>query len=464
MHIPTYEDIPPYRLIIGKTPVMKTIYRVSLKAARTSEPVTITGETGTGKELIARFIHKYSGREGFVPLSCAQIPAETLGNELFGHRQGAFTGAIKYYAGFFETANRGTLFLDEIQELPVAEQAGLLRVLQDGEYYMLGERTAKKTSARVLVASSADLRRAIAEKKLLEPLYRRIEVITVELPPLRSRRSDIAELADYFVKRYVPSFQPNASVNITQDGITALKDYDWPGNIRELESLIKRGLILAELGSSNEIIFDKTYIISLLYSMNGHGKPSLESFFDNASLEEIEMYKIWRCVDKTNGNKSEAARLLGISVKTIRYKLKEYESRKQDILLKYNLSISPSKDDYIDRYEMLNYLETLKTSSESSTPSMPDNSQGPEFAEPKIRPIPRRKQELLTYLRGHPDVTIPQLRNDARALYNALINHYHGNKSRALIDASAFMAESEKPMTGLELPAENVVSGPGTPK
>ncbi|MFO1435535.1 MAG: sigma-54 dependent transcriptional regulator [Gammaproteobacteria bacterium] len=311
---------------IGTSPSMQQVYATIRQVASAGSPVLITGETGTGKELVAQAIHKESSRSGlFVPLNCAAIPAEILESELFGYVRGAFTGANRDRIGKFELAHEGTIFLDEITEMSPALQAKLLRILQDGRIERLGSNTSTEFDVRIVAATNRDPKSAVREQKLREDLYYRLNVVSIALPPLRERREDIVPLAEHFLvsqshrlARQPPVFGASAQA--------ALVAYRWPGNVRELENAIERVLVL----SPKEVI-EAEDLIGLAAEQPQEEtvqQPTPENNIDGFALqpkvEAFEMDLIERAVQAANGNKTAAARLLQISERTLWYKLKKY--------------------------------------------------------------------------------------------------------------------------------------------
>jgi transcriptional regulator with GAF, ATPase, and Fis domain len=231
--------------IVGSSPALKIVLSSIVKVAPTDSTVLITGETGTGKELIARAIHKRSQRAGeaFISVNCASIPSSLIASELFGHEKGAFTGAIQRRQGRFELANSGTIFLDEIGELPAETQIALLRVLQEREFERVGGSHVIRTDVRIIAATNRDLPAAIAAGTFRADLFYRLNVFPIEAPPLRQRKEDIPMLVEYFVKRYADRARKQIS-KIDKNTLELCQSYHWPGNIRELQNIIERSLIL----------------------------------------------------------------------------------------------------------------------------------------------------------------------------------------------------------------------------
>jgi len=230
--------------LIGNTPSMQEVYRLAVGVAPTSSTVLVLGESGTGKELTARAIHEHSSRSNkpFVAVNCSAIPVDLVESELFGHVRGAFTGAITTREGLFEAADQGTIFLDEVGDLPPLAQVKLLRALQEGEIKRVGTNETRRVDVRVLAATNVDLRTKIAAGKFREDLFYRLNVICIELPPLRKRRDDIAILAHHFLRKYAGR-QGREAVKISDEAMRVLRSQNWPGNVRELENAMEHALV-----------------------------------------------------------------------------------------------------------------------------------------------------------------------------------------------------------------------------
>ncbi|MBW7956823.1 MAG: sigma-54-dependent Fis family transcriptional regulator [Deltaproteobacteria bacterium] len=300
-------------------PVMEGVLGLVLKIADYSTSVLITGESGTGKELVARAIH-YGGRRSggpFVVVNCGALPGPLLESELFGHVKGAFTDAHRSKAGLFQEAEGGTIFLDEVGELPMELQVKLLRVLQEGEVRRVGDNRPVKVDARVVAATLRDLKHEISRGAFREDLFYRLNVIEVKLPPLRERQGDVPLLAEWFVEKYARKFikPPKA---ISAGAMEALKRYSWPGNIRELENVIERAMILEETGTIRE---------SSLPLLAGPEAPRSAGPSDlsiKKAQESMERELIRKALDQTGNNKTKAAMLLEISHRALLYKIKSY--------------------------------------------------------------------------------------------------------------------------------------------
>ncbi len=314
------------RRIIGKSRAMKTLLEMTAMIAASEATVLITGESGTGKELIARAIHFNSGRRDnpLVVVNCAALTDTLLESELFGHERGAFTGADRRREGRFMQADGGTIFLDEIGETSPVMQAKLLRVIQEREIQRVGGEKPLKVDVRILAATNRDLEKAVAEGRFREDLYYRLNVVTLPMPPLRERIDDIPLLAQHFVQHYarknrksVQGFSPLA--------MDMLLKYEWPGNVRELENAVERAVILL----TGDLISEKELPLSITRAYSGPAAPMPEvpapaSEKEPRPLDEIEREAILAALEAAGGNKSEAARRLGINRKTLHKKLRSY--------------------------------------------------------------------------------------------------------------------------------------------
>jgi DNA-binding NtrC family response regulator len=317
--------------IIGQAPGIRRAIELALNVADTSTTVLVTGESGTGKELIANLIHYNSGREGkpFIKINCGAIPETLLESELFGHEKGAFTDARAQRIGRFEEANGGTLFLDEIGEMSPPAQVRLLRILQDGELTRVGGKAVVRTDVRVVAATNIDLERAIDEGKFRRDLYYRLSVFPIALPSLRERIEDVHLLVIHFLDSYKEKTGRFVS-GISKEAMRALVNYDWPGNVRELENAIERAVIIAsgrqiELDDLPEAVrrgaSEPAAHAREARILNGRG---IEVEFPS-TMDEIERRVIQMTLEYTQGDKSQAARLLNIGRKTLYRKLEQYE-------------------------------------------------------------------------------------------------------------------------------------------
>lgn len=302
------EDMPESEMI-GSSPSMVEIYKVISRVAPTDATVLLEGETGTGKEMVARMIHRNSPRaaQPFVPVDCASIAPSLLESELFGALRGAYTGADRDRVGVFEAANHGTVFLDEIGDIELNFQLKLLRFLQEREIRPLGASKPKQVDVRVIAATNRDLQKLVDEGKFREDLWFRLNVVRIVLPPLCERRGDVPLLAHYFLRKYNERYGQNAK--LTESGLKALEQYTWPGNVRQLQHLMERLSILAPLGR-----IDEQAVREGIESMEPREQAG-------ETLEETEKEQIRRVLAATGGNKSRAAKILGIERKTLYRKL-----------------------------------------------------------------------------------------------------------------------------------------------
>jgi two-component system response regulator AtoC len=309
--------------IIGKTPSMRDIFSLIKKVCDFKTTVLILGESGVGKELIARAIHFNSNRKKapFVALNCGAVPENLLESELFGHVKGAFTDAVADKSGLFEQADGGTLLLDEIGELPSLLQVKLLRVLQECEIRPVGAGATKKIDVRVVSATSRDLVRDVAEGRFREDLFYRLNVFCITVPPLRERSEDIPFLANHFLEKYGERLG-KTGVRLSSETLKIFLRYEWPGNVREMENCIERGLVLCD----GNLIGVECLPDALLKGTSGPSLP--EETCDSLSLkragERLEREYIRRALEKTGGNRTQASRILEISHRALLYKLKEY--------------------------------------------------------------------------------------------------------------------------------------------
>lgn len=312
----------PY--IVGKSKNMIDLAGNIQKVATTKTTVLLLGESGTGKELFARAIHNLSLKKDnqFVAINCAAIPGELLESELFGYEKGAFTGAGERKIGKLELAHNGTVFLDEIGEMDMALQSKMLRVLQEGEIDRVGGSNPVKIEIRVIAASNRDLEAAVAENSFREDLYYRLSVFPIQIPPLRERRDDIPILVDHFISKY--SAEMNlGNKEMSVDALDVLKSYYWKGNVRELENVIERALILSEGDSINQVDLRLSTVTSYRSLDDIPLDGSLEQTAKEA-LKIAEGRRIKKALEDTHGNKSRAAELLKVSYKTLLTKIKDY--------------------------------------------------------------------------------------------------------------------------------------------
>ncbi|WP_003544475.1 sigma-54-dependent transcriptional regulator [Desulfotomaculum nigrificans] len=314
-----------YDRIVGNSQAIQDVCTLIEKVADSNATVLITGESGTGKEVTALTIHQLSSRRDkpFVPINCAALPESLLESELFGHEKGAFTGAVARKLGRFELANEGTLFLDEITEMPLSMQVKLLRVLQEKTFERVGGTESIQVDVRVIAATNRDPMECIKKGTFREDLYYRLNVLPIKLPPLRERVEDIPLLVMHFLKKFNPSKEPA----ISPDAMGLLSTYQWPGNIRELQNVIERAVILSQ---GQEI---KPYHLPKEIQKTDTNKGSEEqntslviNFPDQGiSLEELEKELILKALEKSNGNQTKASQLLGITRSALLYRAQKYQ-------------------------------------------------------------------------------------------------------------------------------------------
>jgi two-component system response regulator PilR (NtrC family) len=312
--------------IIGQSQKMLALYDLLEKAAPTKTNILVTGESGTGKELVAKAIHYNSSRKGkpFVTLNCGAIPESLIESELFGHMKGAFTDAITTKRGLFELADEGTIFLDEISELPLHMQVKLLRVLQEKEFKRVGGTEDIHVDVRIIAATNKDLEEAVREKLFREDLYYRLNVIQIKLPALRERREDIPLLVEHFLKKY--SEELNKPIGgIVPEALHTLMDYDYPGNVRELQNIIERAVALENNGelSANNL---NSYLSEQLPLRKGPVDLDIpsEGIDLEKIVEDLERDLLLKALGRTNGIKKKAADLLHINFRSLRYRLEKY--------------------------------------------------------------------------------------------------------------------------------------------
>jgi formate hydrogenlyase transcriptional activator len=313
--------------IVGSSPALQTVLSSIVKVAPTDSTVLITGETGTGKELIARAIHKHSQRSGqaFISVNCASIPSSLIASELFGHERGAFTGAVQRRQGRFELAHSGTIFLDEVGELPAETQIALLRVLQERQFERVGGNRIIPTDVRVIAATNRDLTAAIAAGTFRADLFYRLNVFPIEVPPLRKRKEDIPMLVEYFVKRYAEKARKHIC-KIDNNSLERCQSYAWPGNIRELQNIIERSVILS---SGDTFWIEKAWLASVQPPRQELAGP-LTNALQNQERDIIES-ALAECKGKVAGPEGAAARL-GIPRSTLDSKIKQLKIKKHKFI------------------------------------------------------------------------------------------------------------------------------------
>lgn len=334
---------------VYKSAYMEHVFSLAKDVAESEATVLITGESGTGKEVLARFIHENSGhaKGPFVAVNCAAIPENLIESELFGYEKGAFTGAVNKKLGKFETADGGTILLDEIGEIPIHLQAKLLRVLQEKEVERLGALKPSKINTRVLATTNRNLKEMSQEGTFREDLYYRLNVISMELPPLRDRKEDVADLSAFFIKKY-SEINKKPVKPLSDDALKALQSYDWPGNVRELEHTIERAVVLSK---TNEITSKDLFLHGITIA-GFKSKPEAENIVEEKeevkktadtssdesmggavgrTIADVEQELILKTLQDVAGNRTKAAEILGITVRTLRNKLNEYRDMGIDV-------------------------------------------------------------------------------------------------------------------------------------
>ncbi|MCB4203868.1 sigma-54 dependent transcriptional regulator [Deferribacterales bacterium Es71-Z0220] len=329
--------------LIFKSKFMEEVFNIAKDIAPTEATVLITGESGTGKEVVAKFIHENSKRKGqFIAINCAAIPESLIESELFGYEKGAFTGAINKKPGKFELADGGTLLLDEIGEVPLNLQAKLLRVLQEKEIERLGSTTKQKINVRIIATTNRNLKDEVEKGNFREDLYYRLNVINIELPPLRKRKEDIMAMTSFFIKKY-SEINSKPLKELSQETVNHLLNYDWPGNVRELEHTIERAVILSKEKyitprdlflhgiTFNDTLSSEQKIQSITYENNIHEEHDNIKLEAGVTISQMEQELILKTLREVDGNRTKAAELLGITVRTLRNKLNEYREKGIDL-------------------------------------------------------------------------------------------------------------------------------------
>jgi DNA-binding NtrC family response regulator len=333
--------------LVGQSQPMQQVFKMVGRVSHSDAPVMITGESGSGKELVARAIHHYGNRSSqpFIAINCAAIPENLLESELFGHEKGAFTGAASLRIGRFEQSNGGTLFLDEIGEMPLPVQSKILRVLQEGEFSRVGGNAVIKTDVRIIAATNKTLEQEVAKKLFREDLFYRLNVVRIHLPPLRLRKEDIRLLAEYFLKK-IATHKHLPQLTLSAEAVKVLEEYPWPGNVRELENTIQRACVLA----SSDVLLPKDIplgvgrqpdeAIDTAAPVAAGGKPTLETavetLLDAASADSRLQLLPWLereftvfAMKRTKGNQVKAAKLLGVTRATLRKRIERYGITKE---------------------------------------------------------------------------------------------------------------------------------------
>lgn len=318
---------------IGRSDLMENVFRLVERVAPARSTVLISGESGTGKELVAKAIHEASLRSEnpFIAVNCSNIPSELLESELFGHTKGAFTGAVASKKGLFEAADGGSIFLDEIGDLRPELQVKLLRVIQEREFTPLGETTPTKVDVRIIAATNVDLKEAVKSGQFREDLYYRLSVVPIELPALRERRDDILPLVQHFIRKYNEENARTISENVSPDVLSLLETYNYPGNVRELENIIERAVVIAPTDELTPDclrteVRDPSLALEMVRSTEGVSSDIDISrgvnFYDEVKRFEIDLIR--RALDQTGGHQSRAARLLGLNATTLNSKIKTH--------------------------------------------------------------------------------------------------------------------------------------------
>lgn len=305
--------------IIGRSMRMAEVFDAAEKVAPTRSTVLLGGESGTGKGLLARAIHHHSPRSDgpFVKINCSALPENLMESELFGYEKGAFTGASQSHAGKFEQADKGTVFLDEIGDVPLPIQVKLLRVLQEREFERLGGKKTIHVDVRIIAATNQDLRAALEQGTFREDLYYRLNVVPVNLPPLRERKEDIPQLVDHFLKKFAADTGGSAR-SISPKALEKITAYHWPGNVRELENIIERSMVL----SRNDVIQGEDIQLDAC-SVSTSAVDGVPFLPDGMTMEQYEQELIREALRRTDDNKSQAARLLGLTRNALRYRLSQ---------------------------------------------------------------------------------------------------------------------------------------------
>ncbi len=342
-HTDAPETGPPIAGLIGTSPAMEAVYRLTRKVAKTNASVLLLGETGTGKEMIATAIHRLSQRATgpFVRVNCGALSESLLESELFGHVRGAFTGAVSNRTGRFEAAHTGSIFLDEINSTSLFLQVKLLRVLQEREFERVGDTTTNRVDVRVIAASNRDLYAEVEAERFREDLYWRLNVVPIVIPPLRLRRDDIPALVAHFLNTYSQKNEKNV-VHIQREAIAALQDYHWPGNVRELQNYVERAVAMADGDELTIDLLPDTVLgrgerrsgrvrgvdmDSLVFEVVQQGlttAPPEESNLHETIVNRVERELIVQVMESCGGVQTKAATRLGINRNTLRSKLQQY--------------------------------------------------------------------------------------------------------------------------------------------
>ncbi|WP_462151224.1 sigma-54-dependent transcriptional regulator [Pseudoalteromonas xiamenensis] len=325
--------------LIGDSPAMNQLYDLIARVAKTNANVMLQGESGVGKEMVAQAIHNSSEVEGsYVGVNCGAIAKELIGSELFGHEKGAFTGAVAQKMGVFEQANKGTLFLDEVTEMPIDLQPNLLRVLETNSLTRVGGTSVIETNCRIISATNRTMEELASQNVIREDIYFRLAVFPITIPPLRDRKDDIPLLVAFFLDKF--NQQGNTRYEVSEQDLKKLSLYDWPGNVRELKHCVHRAYILADQ-RTNKLVFDNAFSSPFSLYSSPRSEPSLNELSNNIvspssgatlhnvqagkTIEEVEKALIFETLKSVDGNKTSAAKMLGISTKTLYNRLTSYQ-------------------------------------------------------------------------------------------------------------------------------------------
>ena len=349
-----------YGDVLSTNPRMNRVRDIARHVADTDVPVLLLGESGVGKEVLARFIHQNSSRKDqpFVKINCAALPHDLLESELFGYEKGAFTGALNEKPGKFELAERGTLLLDEIGEMSPHLQAKLLHVLQDAEYTRLGGKKTVHVEARILASTNIILEEAVAKGKFREDLYFRLNVIRLDIPPLRERREDIPVLCNYFLQKYRDRYKSSVD-DIPAELMDTFYRYDWPGNIRQLENAVKRYLILPDISLTLSELREPTHAVAAAAAVAVAAAPAAWSKEDRMSLKDVgsraaeqaEKELVLRVLEETAWNRKQAARRLNICYKALLNKLKRWQIDNRHRMAGFIQPPAPPDDVRVEPYD-----------------------------------------------------------------------------------------------------------------
>ncbi|MBN1155931.1 sigma-54-dependent Fis family transcriptional regulator [candidate division KSB1 bacterium] len=315
-----------YYPIVSRSPLIKDILSLVKKVAKSNASILIQGETGTGKELIASLVQFISSRshQPFIKVNCAALPETLLETELFGHEKGSFTGAYKTGYGKFEQADKGTLFLDEIGDMNLSMQAKILRVLQDQEFNRVGGNKPIRVNVRIITATNKDLWNEIQKGNFRDDLYYRLNVVTINVPPLRERKEDIPLIAEFFRRKFASELRKN-SRGYTEETMNLLKNHSWPGNIRELKNLVERAVLMVDDGkmiTPGDLYFSGKDYFAAGGTDRRKDVITIDDENSNLKLDSLERKAIIKALETSNWIQKDAAKLLGVSARSLNYKIK----------------------------------------------------------------------------------------------------------------------------------------------